>query len=116
MIRPPSAFAGSVSRSVTIVLTTTSTTIAVSTPITIFQPRITAPNLPERAYRLEDLLDDVVRRLLTRCGGVSSFPHFVDLFSDKAMRLAVDCRRGVGVRGLNEAKDLAVFPVHPIAE
>jgi hypothetical protein len=66
---------------------------------------------------VEDLLDDVVRRLLTRCGGVSSsLLHLVDLFSDKAVRLAVDCRRGVGVRGLNEAKDLAVFPVHPIAE
>jgi len=36
---------------------------------------------------VEDLLDDVVRRLLTRCGGVSSsLLHLVDLVSDKAVR------------------------------
>lgn len=32
------------------------------------------------------------------------------------MRLAMNRRRGIGVRSLNKAKDLSVIPVHSVAQ
>jgi hypothetical protein len=40
----------------------------------------------------------------------------VNLFSDETMRLAMNRRRRIGVGGLNEAEDLSVAPIHPVAE
>src|SRR4029434_1023323 len=42
--------------------------------------------------------------------------HFVNLFGNETMCLAMDRRRGMGVGGLNEAKDLSVLPVNPVAQ
>jgi hypothetical protein len=38
------------------------------------------------------------------------------LFSDKTVRFAMNRRCGVGVGGLNEAEDLSLLPVHPVAQ
>ena len=45
-----------------------------------------------------------------------TLPHFVNLFSDETVRLAMYGRRQVGVGGLNEAEDLSVLTVHPVAQ